>query len=547
MTTEPQFIIPIIKENINYEAILKNVDGLLNVQPYILDEEEVIYRYCHIDKYWKRATELDMVNDLNDRLGCAHALPPSVRESYKMGIKLRGKKRYTMRTQITDENNKYFLQFGDEIFNLKSDVTMSFPANPQHFKFFAITRKPTKSIETPNIDRLFNGWTNGKGQLLKDICAYCCFPDNPLKLIFFHYGKSNSGKSMFLQVLEKFLGKDNCTSSTFGMLSDIGQRFELAKLKNKLIVTCSEIDGKTLYHTSILKQISGMDSLRGEYKGNNNHFSFRFWGKCHVATNSIPEIKDNSDEAFKGRCAIIEYPNQYKTTAKPIYETIPEEEFNNLTTYCLQRLQEWFKLGEIQISQLPDFDERIKFYRKVSNPIVVWFEHNIVWDKNEYDDLEHLEQSDYSITSGDLLNNLNAWMLQNGYKPVSPQEMGLWLKAHYDGKYKRCKRGSETDRYYLYYGFKRNVPNVPNVPTSDITPSIGLSNRKVWTAGTARTLLTELGQQPGVYREGLLTFIPNSVFAESDLRLKLLDEMSKKGKIMHLKAGFVTVLDESIG
>jgi len=543
VTTEPQHIIPIIKENINYEAILKNVDGLLNVQPYILDDEEVIYRYCHVDKYWKRATELDMVNDLNDRLGCAHALPPSVRESYKMGIKLRGKKRYTARTQITDENNKYFIQFGDEIFNLKTNTTISFPANPQHFKFFAITRKPTKSTDTPTLDKLFNDWTNGKGQMLKDICAYCCFPDNPLKLIFFHYGKSNSGKSMFLQVLEKFLGKDNCTSSTFGMLSDIGQRFELAKLKNKLIVTCSEIDGKTLYHTSILKQISGMDSLRGEYKGNNNHFSFRFWGKCHVATNSIPEIKDNSDEAFKGRCAIVEYPNQYRTTAKPIYETVPEEEFNNLTTYCLQRLQQWFSDGEISISQLPDFDERIKFYRKVSNPIVVWFEHNITWDKNEYDDWE---QSDHSITSGELLNNLNAWMLQNGYKAISAQDLGLWLKAHYDGKYKRVKRGNEQDRYYLYYGFMRTVPGVPAVPTFPLNTSIEDASRKVGTVETVRTLFADLKQLPGVYREGLLVFVPTSVFAESDTRLKLLDDLSQNGKIMHLKSGFVTFLDESI-
>jgi phage/plasmid-associated DNA primase len=481
-------ITPIVKENINYEAILRNVDLLLKRQAYLLDDEEVIYRYDKQDKYWKRASDLDMVNDLNDMLGCAHALPPSVRESYKTAIKLRGKKRWVSRVNCDSNNAKYFVQFGDEIYNVRSGLDFSLPASEQHFKFFAITRKPSASSDTPNIDELFNSWTNGKAELLKDICAYCCFPDNPLKLIFFHYGQSNSGKSMFLQVLEKFLGEENCTTSTFGMLADVSQRFELGKLKNKLIVTCSEIDGKTLYHTSILKQISGMDSLRGEYKGNNNHFSFKFFGKAHIATNNIPEIKDNSDEAFKGRCAIIEYPNKYKTSAIPIIEKIPANEYNNLTKYCLTRLQEWFTKGEIEIKDLPTFDERIKFYRRISNPLVVWFENNIEFDNNEYDDLE---QSEYSIHSSDLIDSLNAWLQQHGYKAKEAREVGLWIKAHYDGKYKRVRKGDEQNRFYIYYGIKKRitVATVPTVPSVPIDSSIERPIGKVGTVGTVRTVI----------------------------------------------------------
>ena len=109
--------------------------------------------------------------------------------------------------------------------DLKQQVNI-FLTNPLPYKLGEIE-------DTPTIDKIFEEWV-GKEKviLLKEIMAYCMLRDYPIHRIFCFLGAGLNGKSCFLNLVRKFIGENNVSSTELDIL--LNSRFEITKLHKKI-------------------------------------------------------------------------------------------------------------------------------------------------------------------------------------------------------------------------------------------------------------------------------------------------------------------------
>jgi len=452
--------------NDKYDIIETNVHKLLKKYPYLFDLSGLLWRW-DTDGYYKIADFATVMTDINSMFGARDAFSSQDSQAYKRCLQVWA--RHRAEKIIPEVESKAYLSlqhcvaFKNKIVNFLNNAEQD--NGPEVFMTNAIPWRIGDNDKTPQIDTILEQWCPGKSKTLKDIIAYGLIGHNNLKLIFFYYGPKNTGKTQYVKLQQRFFSSRNTFSSNFAMLTDPAQRFELINLRGKLAVFCSEIDEKDFYRTSTLKQLSGMDSLRGELKGVQGGISFVFTGKAHIATNSLPQIKDVSDEAFMGRCAIVDFNQKFSPAAQSPVDSIADEEFENLANWCYNRLQEWYKAGKIAIDGLPDFDQRVKVFRNKSNPLIGFIDENV-----EFDEHTDPEFSMFTVPSWQLREEFNNWLVERGHIAWDDKRFGHAMKAQYADKYERVKQRSGTRTIWCYKGLqlKAKTTIVPNPnPTTD--------------------------------------------------------------------------------
>jgi len=145
---------------------------------------------------------------------------------------------------------------------------------------------------------------------LQEYVGYCLIPDCSHRMAVFLYGPGSNGKSLFLDVISGlFKGY-----ISFVPLHWIGERFESAKLMDKLINVCGDIDNKYMTETSMLKSMIAGDPVRAEFKHGK---SFHFHPVCRLmfSANQLPKASDKS-EGWYSRWKFIEFPRRFKTDTK---------------------------------------------------------------------------------------------------------------------------------------------------------------------------------------------------------------------------------------
>ena len=398
-----------------FEKVAEQAKRIVYAKGILYDTDGVMWAYEDGTYTYNEIDETNLFRIVSNECGLLDGLQPQYRTAYMNAIKLYARERADQVIDPLSEKYKYCVQFREFLFDLKSKEQRM--ATKDDFVHNSVMWEP-KLGKTPIMDKLFNAWTNGKATTLKDIIAYSCIPHNTMKYIFFYYGNTGTGKSQFINVLQKFLGKKNCCTSDFAILSDPTQRFEKVALRNKLAVFISEIDGKKVYHTSALKTLSGNDFIRGEYK-NKGLVSFRFGGKAHIATNSIPTVMDEEDDAYVSRTVIVEFPNRFTSSSVEIIDTIPEEEFCCLAGYCLLRLQQWAEKG-ITLEGIESAEVRAKIYRERTDIMRAFIKANIDLDHEK----DFAPDTNYRVSAYEFRSAFNGWIQKRGHGEWTPERIG---------------------------------------------------------------------------------------------------------------------------
>jgi len=440
-----------VTDQVDYYRILSDCKGFVNQQKYLAEPNGILWRFNSKQFRYEQVGENQIHSDMISYFGPWAALKSNLYHSYMRGIKAaafeRGKE------IISNQDNELVVSFKSLMHSIPTDKIWNLDG--EHFVVNTIPWSANhKKMST--IIKYMLGWV-GKGnvKLLLDICAYTCLADNPEKLIIFLYGPPNSGKSQFPKLLTKFLGRHNIHSTRFELLADKSQRFETYNLRNKLLVISSEIQGKAMYSTSLLKSLSGGDLLRGEKKGIQETTNFVFGGKLIIPTNQIPDLVDNEDTAFKGRAVVIDFPNTFKRSASDIINKIPNSEFEALAYYSLKRLKNWIKNDKIDIHGLVDWDTRVRQYEERSNPLILFVNYFCEFDS------AGPSLTNYKISVFEICNAFNDWLISRGLKPWEDYQFGRKFLRYAQGKVEKARITQENKRIRVYKGVRlRRVSGV---------------------------------------------------------------------------------------
>lgn len=295
---------------------------------------------------------------------------------------------------------------------------------------------PNVEHKCPTIDKYFGDWVGeDKKEVLYELIAYCMLPDYPLHRIFILFGSGRNGKSRYMKILEKVIGQDNITASDIYTLTE--DRFGTAALYKRLVCNLGETDGNKLNRTSIIKRLSGGDTINAQFK-NKAQFSFENYAKIIMGTNTIPQMQDKTFGNMS-RYIIIDF-NKTFTETEDILQNIPEEEYQALANICIDKLKDLLARRKFTGELSPE--QKLKYYEEKSNPLSKFIKTNC----NLY--------GDKGVPVYEFFDRYVDWLGKNGYSTnVNKNTVILEVQEEF-GIIKNQVQKTEFGESRRYYNFE---------------------------------------------------------------------------------------------
>jgi putative DNA primase/helicase len=414
---------------------------ILQIQPLYYDKNKLWWAWDKILFRWEIIDETDILNFVRGL-----SIANTIKSNEKMEILEALKQEARLRKP--EEPKKSWIQFKNKIYDVETDE--EFNASPKYFISNPINYSVGDSEETPTINKLFISWVGEEyKEELYEIIAFCCVPSYFIHRLFCLIGSGANGKSTFLQILEKFIGNENTSSSSLTLL--LKERFEGSKLLKKLVCLVGETSFNLITNTDFLKKLSGEDLIRCEFKGKDG-FDFRNYAKLIMATNSLPPTADKT-EGFYRRWKIIDFSNKF-LVEKDVISEISEEEFRNLSLKCLNIAKKLWK--DRIFTNDGSFEERKQRYEEKANPLEKFI-------KDEYE-----KDINGEVLFSEFFDSFTNYLEERGFRTISAVAVSKQLK-NINFEIKQLTKEGVTSKNIL--GLKvsekdSNNPNNPNNPLS---------------------------------------------------------------------------------
>lgn len=232
------------------------------------------------------------------------------------------------------------------------------------------------------------------------------------------YGKGSNGKSVFLNLLVRLLGKENISKESLQKLES--DKFSVANLYGKLMNICPDLPSTTLHETDTFKQLTGNDFyIRGEEKYK-SAFSFKNTARLTFSANELP--KGKIDYAFSRRWLLIQFPNSFEGKGdKNLIEKLTPE-LSGFLNLALEGLKRLIENGKFSNSKSVEATQRE--YEINSNPVKAFLD-------------QCTNPSEENVTHNEMYEEYKLWAEIKGSTPIGYNPFCKQMKYN----------GVETHRY----------------------------------------------------------------------------------------------------
>lgn len=465
---------------LNLTNYMDNAEAFWEQNPYFYDDKMSVFWLWNAEYFKYDMIKESRLMDLFDTiLGFqGQTVPSTIKNNH-----LEAFRRYGIRKRPSEAPVKW-IQFKNKAFSLNSGKI--YVVEPNYFFTNPIPWELGETSDTPFIDNLFIDWV-GKENLedLYEFIAYCCYRDYSIQLLFCLYGHGRNGKTTFIKIVDKFLGKENTCTTDLDMIAGKNKnRFETIRLYKKLACFMGETNFNILENSSILKKLVGGDKIGFEIKGA-GLFDDVNYAKIIIASNSLPSSEDTS-EGFYRRWHIIDFPNEFPE-GKDITLKIPEQEFSNLARKVIEILPNLLENGKF--SHQGTIEQRKAKYIMASNPLPLFIENNCYLNPNAYARYSRL----YHVYT-QFLESIKR-------RIVSKKEFSRMLVS--EGlESRRTSKEGEVDNYIEGIELRENVLNVLDVTKSATQKFLYRGNEKT---GKSRTLRASMQEIVNIKEEKILS------------------------------------------
>lgn len=352
-----------------------------------------IYRFNGI--YYELITELDLERyihfDFDQELGFA-----ARKEIIRFII---------IKTQIsTDEFDKdwYKIACGNGILNLVTGEITA-PTKNDINTIYIPWNYDSDPPESPRIDEFMKDLCNGdllKIQFLYQIAGYCLLKKNLFEKFFIFRGEGGTGKSTYLNLLQKLVGGDRNVSHIG--LQDFDKDYFLASTISKLLnVDDDAVDGKTLESTGRFKSfVSGNAiSVRQIYKDVVNYVPY---ATCVFSCNRLPKLMDKTTGLLR-RMILVELNNKVLNPDPLFLNKVTTTDMEYFLFRAVEGIKEAIEEGRFKINRSEN--SLLTLFRRRQSSINEW-----LFDNN-------LTLGDFHMhRTMEFYKEYCEWCVQNGYQ-----------------------------------------------------------------------------------------------------------------------------------
>ena len=252
--------------------------------------------------------------------------------------------------------------------------------------------------------------------LAYEIFGYCLIPNTTFQKAFMLTGEGDNGKSVFLSLLQTFIGAKNCCAESVQDLSD--NRFRIASLVGKLVNIFPDLSSKPLDDTSIFKALVSGDVIAAERKGEQS-FEFKNYARMIFSANKLPPTKDLSHGFFKRWC-IIRFPNQFpegspKRDPGKLDKVTRPTELSGLLNLAVAGLARLFT--QRAFSKPQSTERQLQGYRYENDNVLIFFDERCVSDPGA------------KISKEQLYTAYERWCEGGGFRNISRMNFNKHIKT----------------------------------------------------------------------------------------------------------------------
>ena len=414
----------------------KYVDRLL-----FCEENESFYLYIDEHKYYKLLTPRLLKKELNAFLRIAVGGKKNVTGAVLRDvIEIMSYDAYnTIESPITP-----YIALKDKVLDTSA---MEFVEHLEDRKCFHMLDMESEQInqETPLFDKFLQEVLVKKDLtpdeemiiVMEEVLAYFLMGNLKMHDVFFFVGRGANGKSVLINVLSEFIGKDFTSAMTIQALTM--DKFASAQLLGKKINICNEEESKYL-KSDKFKALVSHDEVQVERKYMSS-FRFRPTAKYLFATNNMPKF-DVINEGIRRRVKILPFHRTFNTKEQDRYLTDKLlTEMPGIVGKAMKGAKRLIENG-LNFSPCKQIREAGDEFEMTVSGVVDFFT----------DQMEH--DAEAFIPMAELYGLYHRWCKSKGKKPLSERNVGKELSTilriesvrQYDSDDQTTKRGYNLKR-----------------------------------------------------------------------------------------------------
>jgi len=403
-----------------YEDVARLIIEANIETPIIYIEKDGFYKYTERGFY--RSLSKEMLSVMI-RCGISAYQKKANIEKLEASQSLRREIEEAMRDVLLKEHHGIELNKSSGILNVQNGLldlsTMRLSAHrPESYFTLQFNAKYDAGASCPSwlrtLDEIFANdekkTRTEKIEILRRFFGLCLVPDQSFQKILVLIGEGANGKSLLLSVLMDILGRENYSSVALDQLTN---NFYLCELQNKLVNIASEISAKNPVSDSMLKRLSGEDSITADRK-HQHPVKFFSFARLVFSMNEIPLIEDRT-HAFYRRILVIEFTRTFSE----------QEQCRNLRERLLAERDGiflWMLGGLLDLRKDGRFLESdavrtaVLKFRRENNTVLAFSE-------------EWLEPCEIrQLTKGSVYAAYKEWCERNGKKPFAANKFSQLLQ-----------------------------------------------------------------------------------------------------------------------
>lgn len=313
------------------------------------------------------------------------------------------------------------------------------PHTPEYLSTVQIPVTYDPDADCPQIKKFLSEVVPEKDcDVLLEFAGYSLIPDTRFQKALFIQGEGSNGKSVFLNLLTRFIGDSNASGESLQTLEN--DRFASSTLEGKLLNVFPDLPSTTLYQNSMFKALVGGDLIRGEKKYRPGYI-FQNYARLLYSANKLPIVKDESFAFFR-RMLLVTFPTQFAGKEADPYlldKLTTETELSGFLNLALDSLDRLFKNGEFTYSKTADDIELLYLIR--SDHIEAFIRECVFYSADD-------------ISKPDMFDCYTSWCRLNKVSPVKENEFGkrFKIKGFLDT---RTQIEGIRQRYWLNTGVRR--------------------------------------------------------------------------------------------
>ena len=259
-------------------------------------------------------------------------------------------------------------------------------------------------------------------------------------------GGGQNGKSVFLSLVERFLGEWNVSHRA---LQDFDENdFAANALEGKLANIHPDMGDDTVTDMSMFKKLTGRDTMMADVKFE-EPITFENFATLMFAANEMPEFSEDNHAVWR-RWVYINFPYTFDNTDPEAKDSVPkrllmqrltdEAELQALLVRCQQEIQAWWE-GREWYPDTMDADEVRKQMKKAAEPVFDFATTCL----NEAD-------SDEFLFKEDVRKAYQAYATEQGLPKISGDRFGEQLVNFPDYSIDSTRRRIDGTRRQVYAG-----------------------------------------------------------------------------------------------